>query len=176
MTGQPRRATGVPEDPSPGVAADDAAAWAATASGDVRATADGPATPTAADAAGADWLGVVGESLHRDALADVVAPFPDRVRLTWAVLLRVPAGHAAIAVDGRAVAVVIGGRVVGWLARDDAAPAAALLRREGAACCPAVITRAERGDWLVALRVDRQVLAGHRPPPGVLPVDGLHAT
>jgi hypothetical protein len=142
--------------------------------GQPRRAAPGPLT--AADVAGADWLEVVGESLHRDALAAVVAPFPDRVRLTWAVLLRVRAEHAAIAADGHAVTVVVGGRVVGWLPRDEAAGAASFLRREGGACCPAVITRAERGEWLVALRVDREVLAGRRPSPGVLPVDGLHAT
>lgn len=151
MTGQPRRAA------RPGGSPD-------------------PAAPTAADVTGADWVEVVGESLHRDALATVVAPFPDRVRLTWAVLLRVPAHHGAIAVDGHAVAVVVGGLVVGWLPRSEAAGAAPFLHREGGACCPAVITRAERGDWLVALRVDREVLAGRRPPSGVLPVDGLYAT
>lgn len=134
-----------------------------------------PGAPAAADVAGADWVGVIGESLHRTALAAVVAPFPDRTCLTWAVLLPVREQHPGIAVDGQAVAVVLGGRVVGWLPRDEAADAAAFLRRAGAACCPAVVTRAERGDWLVALRVDREVLAGRRPSPGVLPVDGLHA-
>jgi hypothetical protein len=131
--------------------------------------------PPAWDVAGADWLPVVGESLHRDALAAVVAPFPDRRRLTWAVLLRAGAGTGTTAPAGAAVSVVMRGRVVGWLPRHEAEAAAGFFAAAVAAYCPAVVTRSERGDWVVDLRVDRAVLRGERPPAGAVPVGRLHA-
>jgi hypothetical protein len=129
------------------------------------------------DVTGGEWLGLAGESLHRDALARLVQPYPDRMRLTWGVLLPTWPDVRATGLDGPMVLTAIRGFVVGWLPPDEAAAAVAGVFRTGAraACCPAAITRTSRGDWVVDLRVDRAVLHGSRPATTSVPLSGLHA-
>ena len=119
---------------------------------------DLPADAFRMDASGGGYE-VVGESYHRDGIAEIVGGSrPESVKLVaWASLVREPDNPH----DPNAVAVVIDGHTVGHLGRKDAAAVAPVLDRIAAArlvpYCRADIfggwdrSPVDRGDYSVTL-------------------------